>query len=173
MAPKYIKDKWVPQSDAEMPSAGYDVFGTLLRQGPQPALTRIFQPDDYEQAVLKFMAGDNCDRNTAQGNMDAYLRNPADWTFSRMEEERRGYKRDYVTIQPKDVALVLVWSTFVSAVVGRGVYCIINGVDFVRILLLRFSVLLTRLLLCAINSFSASFHFLSRLLLVRLWTFYR
>ena len=132
MAPKYVDNKWVPQSEAEQPGAGYDVVGTLLRHGPKPAFTRVFQPDDYEQAVLKFMAGEKCDRLTAQGNMDAYLRNPQDWAYNRMEEERRGFKIDYVTIKPKEVTLVLVWSTVVSAVVGRAVYSIANGVDFVR-----------------------------------------
>jgi hypothetical protein len=79
MAPKYIGNKWVPQTDDDLPSAGYDAVGTLLRQGPKPFLTRVFQADEWEQAVLKFMATENggkgCDRNTAQGNMDAYLRN--------------------------------------------------------------------------------------------------
>lgn len=133
MAPKYFGKKWVASNESEMPAAGYDVWGTLLRQGPKPAVTRVFQPDDYEQAVLKFMAGDNCDRNTAQGNMDAYLRNPQDWQFARMEDKKRGKQRDYVTLQPKDLILVLTWSSIVSAIIGRAVYCIANGVDFVRI----------------------------------------
>lgn len=132
MAPKYVDNKWIPQSEKEMPDAGYDVVGTLFRHGPKPVFSRIFQPDDYEQAVLKFMAAAKCDRNTAQGNMDAYLRNPNDWLYSRMEEERLGFKIDYVTIQPKAVALVAVWSTIVLAVVGRAAYAIAYGVDFVR-----------------------------------------
>jgi hypothetical protein len=132
MAPKYIKDKWVPQGPNDEPSAGYDIWGTLLRQGPKPALTRMFQADEYEQAVLKFMAGDNCDRNTAQGNMDAYLRNPQDWQFARLEDKKRGEQRDYVTVKSQDIVLVLVWSTIVSAFLGRAIYSIANGVDFVR-----------------------------------------
>jgi hypothetical protein len=132
MAPKYVNDKWVPQGPDDEPSAGYDVWGTLLRQGPKPAFTRLFQSDEYEQAVLKFMAGDKCDRNTAQGNMDAYLRNPQDWQFARLEDKKRGEQRDYVTVKSQDVVLVLVWSSIVSAVVGRAIYSIVNGVDFVR-----------------------------------------
>ena len=34
-----------------------------------PVITRITNPDNYEQAVLKYMAQTNCDRVEAQGNM--------------------------------------------------------------------------------------------------------
>ena len=76
MAPRFDKklNKWIPISEDEGPSAGYPPVGSLLRHGPLPYLRRVFQPDEYEQAVLKFMAVDKCDRNTAQGNMDAYIR---------------------------------------------------------------------------------------------------
>lgn len=127
MAPKFVGNKWVAQSEEDSPSAGYDVLGTVLRQGPEPAFTRIFNPDDYEQAVLKFMATEKCDRNTAQGNMDAYLRNPPDWTYIRREDERRGYVRDYVTLNPKEIAKVLVWSSIVFGLAGRAIYCGITG----------------------------------------------
>ena len=33
----------------------------------------------HHAGVLKFMAGDKVDRNTAQAEMDAYLQNPNDW----------------------------------------------------------------------------------------------
>jgi hypothetical protein len=134
MAPKYIDGQWVPQTKGDMPEAGYDVFGTLVRQGPKPAITRLTQPKDYEQAILKFMAQDQCDYLTAQGNMDAYLRNPADWTYQRMEDTKRGIekKRDYVTIRTNEIVLVMVWSVIVVALVGRLIYSITNGVDFVR-----------------------------------------
>ena len=81
MAPRFDKagNKWVATTAEEGPEAGYDVWGSLIRQGPQPFFNRIFKADDYEQAVLKFMAGDKVDRNTAQAEMDAYLRNPNDW----------------------------------------------------------------------------------------------
>jgi hypothetical protein len=130
MAPKFVGNKWVPQGPEDEPSAGYDTLGTILRQGPEPAITRIFNPDDYEQAVLKFMATEKCDRNTAQGNMDAYLRNPPDWTYIRMEDEKRGYVRDYVTLKPKEIAKVAVWSSIVFGLAGRAVYCGITGSSF-------------------------------------------
>ncbi len=76
MAPKYDKttQKWSVSKAEEGPEAGYPPSRTLLLHGPKPYFQRIFTPDDYEQAVLKFMSGDKCSRDEAQGNMDAYLR---------------------------------------------------------------------------------------------------
>jgi hypothetical protein len=76
MAPKYdtTTEKWSPSKPEEGPEAGYPPTKTLLLHGPKPYFQRIFTPDDYEQAVLKFMSGDKCSRDVAQGNMDAYLR---------------------------------------------------------------------------------------------------
>jgi hypothetical protein len=115
MAPKYDKttQKWSPSKPEEGPAAGYGVTKTLLRHGPKPFLQRIFQPDDYEQAVLKFMAGDRCSRDEAQGNMDAYMENPNDWAFNRLYSERTGIKIDYVTLKQGEVAKVLVWAGIV------------------------------------------------------------
>ena len=81
MAPKFDKtqNKWLPTSPEEEPEAGYDIWGSLLRQGPNPFFNRLLRGEEYEQGVLKFMAGDNVDRNTAQAEMDAYLQNPNDW----------------------------------------------------------------------------------------------
>jgi hypothetical protein len=75
MAPRFDTaiNKWVATKSEDEASAGYSIYKTLLLRGPKPFLHRVLQPDDYEQAVLKFMAGDGVDRNTAQGNMDAYL----------------------------------------------------------------------------------------------------
>jgi hypothetical protein len=131
MAPRFQDGQWVPTSDEEGPSAGYDTVGTLLRHGPKPFFHRIFQADEYEQAVLKFMAGENCDRNTAQGNMDAYLRNPQDWMFNRMEEQKRGTKFDYVTLEPSKIVLTSIWSVIVIGTAGRALYCLQTGDSFV------------------------------------------
>jgi hypothetical protein len=74
MAPKFDKstNRWIP-GPRDGPEAGYGVGKTLLLRGPKPFLHRLFQPDDYEQAVLKFMSSEGCSRTEAQGNMDAYL----------------------------------------------------------------------------------------------------
>jgi hypothetical protein len=77
MVPRFdpTVQKFVPMDlEQEGPAAGYPPIGTLLRQGPQPYFQRVFNTEDYEQAVLKFMAVEQCSRNEAQGNMDAYLR---------------------------------------------------------------------------------------------------
>jgi hypothetical protein len=128
MAPRFDKTEnmWVPTKPEEGPEAGYDAWGSLLRQGPSPFLTRVFKPNDYEQAVLKFMAGDKCDRLVAQGNMDAYLRNPSDWQYNRV----KGYDVDYVSLQTKTIVLTLVWSTLVLSLGGRGIYCLQTGDNF-------------------------------------------
>ena len=52
---------------------GYGPVGSLIRQGPVPFFIRLVKPDTYEAAVNKYMALEKCDRNTAQGNMDAYF----------------------------------------------------------------------------------------------------
>ena len=69
MVPKYNGNEWVASSPDEGPEAGYDALQTLLMHGPKPWFSRVFTPKDYEQAVLKFMAGDKCSRIEAQGNM--------------------------------------------------------------------------------------------------------
>jgi hypothetical protein len=103
---KFDGDKWMPESDQEGPEAGYGVARTFFRHGPTPAARRVFQPAEYEQAVLKFMANDKCSRDVAQGNMDYYLRNPNDWFAMRMQEEKSGYKFDYVSIDAQKIVLV-------------------------------------------------------------------
>jgi len=43
-------------------------IGSLYRAGPKPFFTRLFNPETYDQAVLKYMAQDgSCDRKEAQG----------------------------------------------------------------------------------------------------------
>jgi hypothetical protein len=78
MAPRFDQsmNKWVPGGAEEDSSAGYGPLGTLLRAGPKPFLQRLVSPEQYDQAVLKYMALDKCSRDEAQGNMDAYLENP-------------------------------------------------------------------------------------------------
>lgn len=44
---KFDGDQWVAESEEESTNA-YPAINTLLRHGPKPFLTRIFQPDDYE-----------------------------------------------------------------------------------------------------------------------------
>jgi hypothetical protein len=127
MAPRFDKSTqtWVATNANEQPSAGYPPIGSLLRQGPKPYLLRVFKPDEYEQAVLKFMAIDKCTRNEAQGNMDAFLRQPNDWSYLRMESEKKGIQIDYVKLDQKQIALVIVWSTIVSYFVGRVAYSLV------------------------------------------------
>jgi hypothetical protein len=132
MVPRYDNklNRWTPSGPEEGPGASYGPLGSLLRQGPSPFFTRIFNPDDYEQAVLKFMAGDKVDRTQAQANMDAYLRNPSDWQYNRI----KGYAVDYSRLQPAQLILTLVWSSIVLSLIGRGIYCVVSGDNFWAIL---------------------------------------
>ena len=66
-------ERWVPESPDEEADAGYGLAGTLLRAGPLPLFQRLFNSDKYDQAVLKYMARDGCDRKEAQGNMVSQL----------------------------------------------------------------------------------------------------
>jgi hypothetical protein len=79
------------------------------------------------------MAGDKCDRRTAMGNMDAYLENPNDWAFGRLEAKRKGIPYyDYVTLDVQQIILATVWSVVVAFFVGRGIYSYTYHVPYVR-----------------------------------------
>lgn len=129
---KYDGEKWIPETEEEIPEAGYGVLRTLLKHGPTPTARRLFQPQEYEQAVLKFMANEKCSRDVAQGNMDFYLRNPNDWFAIRMDEEKNGYKFDFVSLDSKKVALVTVWTGLIVLFVEQFYERIQTGdIDFV------------------------------------------
>jgi hypothetical protein len=130
---KFNGEKWITEKPEETAAYNYPLINSLVLHGPKPFLTRLFAPNDYEQAILKFMASDRVDRINAQGNMDAYLQNPNDWAFNRMEEQKKGVKYDYVTLEAKQVVLVAVWSTIVLGFISRAVYASVNDVKFVRI----------------------------------------
>eukprot|EP00986_Skeletonema_menzelii_P016881 scaffold16330_cov171-Skeletonema_menzelii.AAC.4 len=70
---RYVKS---PDDDGVMP---YDAIGAALRHGPNPLITRIFNADEFEQGVLKYMGTAKVSRAEAVGNMDAKLNNPMDW----------------------------------------------------------------------------------------------
>mmetsp|Transcript_12795 Transcript_12795/g.12900 ORF Transcript_12795/g.12900 Transcript_12795/m.12900 type:complete len:202 (-) Transcript_12795:234-839(-) len=138
MAPRIdrLEGRWSP--DPSKPEEGipaYGPVGSLIRGGPLPFIQRIFKADDYEQAVYKYMANEGCDRKEAQGNMDAYLENPNDWAYQKMQEKKGGFKRDYANVntKPKDVilsgawALIVFWffATFISDCVA-GKYVVEN-----------------------------------------------
>ncbi len=128
MAPRFDKkvNIWVPTSADEGPEAGYDIWGTVIRHGPIPFFNRLVKADEYEQGVLKFMAGDKVDRMRAQAEMDAYLSNPNDWAYNRL----KGYNVDYLSINRKQLVLNLVWSTVVLVLLSRGIYCLTTGENY-------------------------------------------
>jgi hypothetical protein len=129
---KFDGEKWVTERPEETSANNYPLINSLLLHGPKPFLTRLLQPNDYEQAILKFMASDKVDRINAQGNMDKYLQNPQDWAYNRMEEQKKGVRYDYVTLNSKQIVLVVSWSAVVAAVIARIVYSTVNHEGFVR-----------------------------------------
>eukprot|EP00527_Entomoneis_sp_CCMP2396_P006577 CAMPEP_0198144236 /NCGR_PEP_ID=MMETSP1443-20131203/14322_1 /TAXON_ID=186043 /ORGANISM="Entomoneis sp., Strain CCMP2396" /LENGTH=139 /DNA_ID=CAMNT_0043807595 /DNA_START=129 /DNA_END=548 /DNA_ORIENTATION=- len=133
MAPKFDKSqgKWLTTTPEDGPEAGYGPGKTLLIAGPKPFLTRVFSADDYEQAVLKFMASEKCSREVAQGNMDRYLENGQDWAYERMEAEKKGraYPK-YHVLETKGIILTCVWASFVLGLGGRVVYSLATGVYY-------------------------------------------
>mmetsp|Transcript_13245 Transcript_13245/g.24365 ORF Transcript_13245/g.24365 Transcript_13245/m.24365 type:complete len:196 (+) Transcript_13245:114-701(+) len=114
MAPRFDKttNKWFTDNPDEMEGSSYGPIGSLYRAGPKPFLSRIFNGDTYDQAVLKYMAKEGCDRVEAQGNMDAYLENPQDWAYQKMVEKKGGPKKDYANanMDPKQIILSTMWA---------------------------------------------------------------
>mmetsp|Transcript_15464 Transcript_15464/g.25444 ORF Transcript_15464/g.25444 Transcript_15464/m.25444 type:complete len:187 (+) Transcript_15464:73-633(+) len=130
MSPRFDKtsQKWFTDDPEEMAGSSYGPIGSLYRAGPKPFFTRIFNPDTYDQAVLKYMAQDGCDRKEAQGNMDAFLENPQDWGFQKVSEQNGAYKKDYANanMEPKQVILTTVWGVGVIYFLGSLIY---NGIQ--------------------------------------------
>ena len=102
-------------------------MGSLYRAGPVPVFQRIFNPTSYEQAVLKYMATEQCSRIEAMGNMDAYLENPQDWLYQKMSEREKGAAvKDYANanMDAKQIILSTIWA---GVVVVFG-YDLVTGV---------------------------------------------
>jgi len=122
-------ERWIPDGDEETAEAGYGLVGSLIRAGPIPFFQRVTNPDKYDQAVLKYMASDNCDRTEAQGNMDAFFENPNDWQFQKLQEKNGAAKYDYANANtsPKDVALTGTWALIVVVFFTTFIIDCING----------------------------------------------
>ena len=70
-------------------SSFYPSSKTLMRSGPLPFITRLTNPDKYEQAVYNYMyQSSEKDLEEAQANMDAYFSSPTDWAEQKMMEQR-------------------------------------------------------------------------------------
>mmetsp|Transcript_13494 Transcript_13494/g.28512 ORF Transcript_13494/g.28512 Transcript_13494/m.28512 type:complete len:198 (-) Transcript_13494:42-635(-) len=154
MAPRFdsASQSWYPSDpEKEGPAAGYGIIGSLYRAGPVPVIQRVFNPDKYEQAVLKYMAQEGVNRVEAQGNMDAYLENPQDWAYQKMCEKNKGApKKDYANanMDPKQIILSTLWAGVVVVFfydlvtgVAEGRYGKADGTDLLHGNLWNFSFL--------------------------------
>jgi len=121
--------RWIPDGDEEKAEAGYGLVGSLIRAGPLPFFKRVTNSDTYDQAVLKYMAREGCDRIEAQGNMDAFFGNPSDWQYQKMQEKNGAPKYDYANANtsPKDVALTGTWALIVVWFFTTFIIDCING----------------------------------------------
>lgn len=102
----------------------YGPVGSLLRHGPSPFVTRLTRRDEYEQAVLKYMNSEGCSKLEAQGNMDAYFNNPADWAYRKGEEKKGAPKVDYTELKLKNAVLVIVWALGITPFLLRTAFLI-------------------------------------------------
>jgi hypothetical protein len=111
---------------------GYDLVGTLTRQGPIPAFVRVFQAEKYNQAVDKFMLQDKCGRTEAMANLDAYFNDPTGWQLKRKEFEKTGIKKDYVNLGQarSELALTAFWGTVSSLYLWRIYQYTVLGIDY-------------------------------------------
>ena len=106
---RYIKN---PADDGQYP---YDALGAALRHGPSPFFTRVFNSDEYEQGVLKYMLTQQVDRATATGNTDAKQNNAMDWAYQKMAEEKNGAPVvDYTVLNKKQAALAVIWAVCIT-----------------------------------------------------------
>lgn len=119
---------WEPSPQTE-PSP-YGPEGSFLRGGPTPCVLRLLKPDDYDQAVFKYMAQTKCSRAEAQGNMDSYFNNAADWAYQKGEEAQGRPVVDYTELKPKDAVLVVTWALFVTPLLGRIAYLVTTPIGW-------------------------------------------
>jgi len=123
-------ERFVPPQSFDVNSF-YPSNKTLMRAGPIPFLTRLTNPDKYEQAVLKYMyQSKEYDFQEAQANMDAYFSSPTDWAEQKMMEqrgERPKFRYADAAVDESRAVLTFVWAGFVAYVVGKIVYTAITG----------------------------------------------
>ena len=100
-----------PSDDGTYP---YDAIGSALRHGPSPLLTRLFNADEYEQGVLKYMYTARVGRAEATGNTDARLNNAVDWAYQKQAEKNGKPKVDYTVLKKKQAVLTIVWALGVT-----------------------------------------------------------
>jgi hypothetical protein len=55
---------------------------------------------------------------------------PNDWAFNRFEEEKKGFKTNYTTINTNQVTLTLTWAALVVACAGRAFIALQTGENF-------------------------------------------
>ncbi len=115
-------DKFLPPASGASSKDFYPAYVSLLRNGPLPLITRLTNPDKYEQAVYKYQYDTKeVDLEEAQANMDAFFSSPDVWAEQKLREQR-GEREVYKYAKPLDperVALSTVWGGFVFFLIGK------------------------------------------------------
>ena len=104
------------------PDVGYDLMGTLTRQGPVPLFIRLAQPETYAQAVDKFQRKKGCTRLEAQASMDAYFADPNGFLGDEVRVQKGLMSpRDYVNVNqsPFNLVLTAIWAVGITGLFFR------------------------------------------------------
>ena len=96
--PTFNKETQLWEPSAETEPQPYGPFGSFLRGGPN-LIIRIVSPNDYDQAVYKYMSQTSCSRAEAQGNMDAFFNNGADWAYQKVCTELYSFLGCFLCLQ--------------------------------------------------------------------------
>jgi hypothetical protein len=103
----------------------YPPYLSLIRNGPLPLLTRLTNPDKYQQAIYKYQfESKETDLQEAQSNIDAFFSAPDVWAEQKLKEQR-GEREVYMynkELIPERVALSVVWASIVLFIVGKIVW---------------------------------------------------
>lgn len=108
----------------------YSPISSMIKAGPVPAITRLFSPQEYEQAVWKYMVeSKEPDIKQAQGNMDAFFASRELWVEQKMLEQM-GKREvfDYGKEPGIDrVVLASVWGVMSTSILARATWQLIHG----------------------------------------------
>lgn len=118
-------ERFLPPASGVSSKDFYPPYVSLLRNGPLPLITRITNPDKYEQAIFKYQWDTKeLDLEEAQANMDAYFSSPDVWAEQKLREQR-GEREVYKYAKPLDperVVLSVVWGSMVTFAIGKIVW---------------------------------------------------
>lgn len=115
-------ERFLPRSSGVTSKDFYPEYVSLLRNGPLPLITRLTNPDKYEQAIYKYQYDTKeIDLEEAQANMDAFFSSPDVWAEQKLREQmgERAVNKYSKPLDPERVVLSVVWGSLVLLAVGK------------------------------------------------------